>query len=250
MSSIPRDSAVVAWRNILRIRRTPQLIVFATIQPVMFVLLFTFVFGGSIPTPGFEYVDYLVPGILVQTAAFGSSSTAIGLADDLKRGMVDRFRSLPMARAAFLGGRTIADLARAVVVVTMVLLVGFLVGFRPHGGALYIAAGVVLVLGLGFSMSWMFACLALVVKDPEAAATAGFIPLFPFVFASSIFTRPEAMPEWLQGFAENQPLTRVCDAVRGLMLASSTADVLPAVLWIIAILGVFAPTAVVLYRRT
>ena len=223
---------------------------FATIQPVMFVLLFTFVFGGSIPTPGFEYVDYLVPGILVQTAAFGSSSTAIGLADDLKRGMVDRFRSLPMARAAFLGGRTIADLARAVVVVTMVLLVGFLVGFRPQGGALYIAAGVVLVLGLGFSMSWLFACLALVVKDPEAAATAGFIPLFPFVFASSIFTRPEAMPEWLQGFAENQPLTRVCDAVRGLMLASSTADVLPAVLWIIAILGVFAPTAVVLYRRT
>ncbi len=110
---IPRDSIVVAWRNILRIRRTPQLIVFATIQPVMFVLLFTFVFGGSIPTPGFDYVDYLVPGILVQTAAFGSSSTAIGLADDLKRGMVDRFRSLPMARAAFLGGRTIADLARA-----------------------------------------------------------------------------------------------------------------------------------------
>jgi ABC transporter DrrB family efflux protein len=250
VSSIPRDSAVVAWRNILRIRRTPQLIVFATIQPVMFVLLFTFVFGGSIPTPGFDYVDYLVPGILVQTAAFGSSSTAIGLADDLKRGMVDRFRSLPMARAAFLGGRTIADLARAVVVVTMVLLVGFLVGFRPHGGALYIAGGVLLVLGLGFSMSWLFACLALVVKDPEAAATAGFIPLFPFVFASSIFTRPEAMPEWLQGFAENQPLTRVCDAVRGLMLVSSTADVLPAVLWIIAILGVFAPIAVVLYRRT
>jgi ABC-2 type transport system permease protein/oleandomycin transport system permease protein len=248
--TIARDSMVVAWRNILRIRRTPQLIVFATIQPVMFVLLFTFVFGGSIPTPGFEYVDYLVPGILVQTAAFGSSSTAIGLADDLKRGMVDRFRSLPMARAAFLGGRTLADLARAIVVVTMVLLVGFLVGFRPDGGVLYIIGGVLLVLGLGFSMSWLFACLALLVKDPEAAATAGFIPLFPFVFASSIFTPVETMPEWLQTFAANQPLTRVCDAVRGLMLDSSTADVVPAVLWIIVILAVFAPFAVVLYRRT
>ncbi len=248
--TIARDSVVVAWRNILRIRRTPQLIVFATIQPVMFVLLFTYVFGGAIPTPGFHYVDYLVPGILVQTAAFGSSSTAIGLADDLKRGMVDRFRSLPMARAAFLGGRTLADLARAIVVVTMVLLVGFLVGLRPGGGVVYIVGGVLLVLALGFAMSWLFACLALVVKDPEAAATAGFIPLFPFVFASSIFTPVETMPGWLQNFAANQPLTRVCDAVRGLMLESSTADVVPALLWVIVILAVFAPTAVVLYRRT
>jgi ABC-2 type transport system permease protein/oleandomycin transport system permease protein len=247
---IVRDSLVVAWRNILRIRRTPQLIVFATIQPVMFVLLFTYVFGGSIPTPGLAYVDYLVPGILVQTAAFGSSSTAIGLADDLKRGMVDRFRSLPMARAAFLGGRTIADLARAIVVVTMVLLIGFLVGFRPDGSVLYVAGGVLLVLALGFAMSWLFACLALLVKDPEAAATAGFIPLFPFVFASSIFTRTSTMPDWLASFADQQPLTRVCNAVRGLMIDGSTADVLPAVLWIFAILAVFAPTAVVLYRRT
>jgi ABC-2 type transport system permease protein len=247
---IVRDSLVVAWRNILRIRRTPQLIVFATIQPVMFVLLFTYVFGGSIPTPGFDYVDYLVPGILVQTAAFGSSTTAIGLADDLKRGMVDRFRSLPMARAAFLGGRTIADLARAILVVTMVLLIGVLVGFRPDGGVLYVAGGVLLVLALGFAMSWLFACLALLVKDPEAAATAGFIPLFPFVFASSIFTRTATMPDWLASFADQQPLTRVCNAVRGLMMQGSTADVLPAVLWIGLILAVFAPTAVVLYRRT
>ena len=247
---VVRDSLVVAWRNILRIRRTPQLIVFATIQPVMFVLLFTYVFGGSIPTPGFDYVDYLVPGILVQTAAFGASSTAIGLADDLKRGMVDRFRSLPMARAAFLGGRTLADLTRAIVVVTMVLLIGLLVGFRPGGGILYAAGGVLLVLALGFAMSWLFACLALLVKDPEAAATAGFIPLFPFVFASSIFTRTATMPDWLASFADQQPLTRVCNAVRGLMLESSTADVVPAVLWIAAILVVFVPTAVVLYRRT
>jgi ABC transporter DrrB family efflux protein len=247
---IVRDSLVVAWRNILRIRRTPQLIVFATIQPVMFVLLFTYVFGGSIPTPGFDYVDYLVPGILVQTAAFGSSTTAIGLADDLKRGMVDRFRSLPMARAAFLGGRTIADLARAILVVTMVLLIGVLVGFRPDGGVLYVAGGVLLVLALGFAMSWLFACLALLVKDPEAAATAGFIPLFPFVFASSIFTRTATMPDWLASFADQQPLTRVCNAVRGLMMQGSTAEVLPAVLWIGLILAVFAPTAVVLYRRT
>jgi ABC-2 type transport system permease protein/oleandomycin transport system permease protein len=247
---IVRDSLVVAWRNILRIRRTPQLIVFATIQPVMFVLLFTYVFGGSIPTPGFDYVDYLVPGILVQTAAFGSSTTAIGLADDLKRGMVDRFRSLPMARAAFLGGRTIADLARAILVVTMVLLIGVLVGFRPDGGVLYVVGGVLLVLALGFAMSWLFACLALLVKDPEAAATAGFIPLFPFVFASSIFTRTATMPDWLASFADQQPLTRVCNAVRGLMMQGSTADVVPAVLWIGLILAVFAPTAVVLYRRT
>jgi ABC transporter DrrB family efflux protein len=245
-----RDALIVARRNVLRIRRTPQLIVFATIQPVMFVLLFTYVFGGSIPTGDLDYVDYLVPGILVQTAAFGSSSTAIGLADDLKRGMVDRFRSLPMARSAFLAGRTIADVARAVLVVTMVTGVGFLVGFRPDGGVVAIVGGLLLVLFFFAAMSWVFACLALLVKDPESASTAGFIPLFPFVFASSIFTRTETMPDWLAAFADGQPVTRVTDAVRGLMLSGETTDLLAAVTWTAAITAVFAPLAVLLYRRS
>ncbi len=245
-----RDSLIVARRNVLRIRRTPQLIIFATIQPVMFVLLFTYVFGGSIPTGDLDYVDYLVPGILVQTAAFGSSSTAIGLADDLKRGMVDRFRSLPMARSAFLAGRTIADVARAVLVVTMVIGIGFVVGFRPSGGLVAIIGGLLLVIFFFSAMSWLFACLALLVKDPESAATAGFIPLFPFVFASSVFTRTETMPDWLATFADAQPLTRVTDAVRGLMLAGDTGDVLAAVVWTAAITLVFAPLAVLLYRRS
>jgi ABC transporter DrrB family efflux protein len=244
------DALVVARRNALRFRRTPQLLVFATIQPVMFVLLFTYVFGGSIPIPGMSYVDYLLPGILVQTAAFGASSTAIGLADDLSKGMVDRFRSLPMARSAMLAGRTLADLMRAVLVVTVVMAVGLLVGFRPEWGGGRVLAGAALVLVFGFAMSWMFACLALLVKDPETAATAGFIPLFPFVFASSIFTIPATMPPWLRTFAEANPVTKVCNAVRRLMLGIPVHDdVIIALLWSGALIAVFAPLAVFLYRR-
>jgi ABC-2 type transport system permease protein/oleandomycin transport system permease protein len=216
----------------------------------MFVLLFTYVFGGSIPIPGTTYINYLLPGILVQTAAFGASSTAIGLADDLSKGMIDRFRSLPMARSAMLAGRTIADVCRAVLVVTVVLVVGFAVGFRPDGGGARILAGAALVLLFGFAMSWIFACLALAVKDPETAATAGFVPLFPFVFASSIFTIPATMPAWLQTFANANPVTHVCNAVRALMLGHpAQGAVLEALGWSAAIIAIFAPLAVLLYRR-
>ena len=244
------DAIAMTHRNVLRIFRTPQLLVFSTIQPVMFVLLFNYVFGGSIRTPGVHYVDYLIPGILVQTVSFGASATAIGLADDLSRGMVDRFRSLPMSRSAMLAGRTLADLVRAMVVVTIVLCVGFLVGFRPDGGALRVLAGAGIVLLFGFSLAWVFSCVALLVKDPETAQTAGFLPLFPLVFASSIFTTTRSMPDWLASFADHQPITQVCNATRALMLGGDAGPpVLRSLAWSLGIIAVFAPLAVTLYRR-
>ncbi len=181
------DIAAVTRRNLLRILRTPQLLVFSSIQPVMFVLLFRYVFGGAIPIPGFRYVDYLMPGIFVQTTLFGSAAAAVGLAQDLKGGIIDRFRSLPMARSAVLAGRTLADLGRNLFVTALMVTVGTLVGFRFHGGLVPGVAAIVLVLVFGYAFSWIFAATGLFVKDPETAQIAGFIPMFPLVFASSAF---------------------------------------------------------------
>ena len=189
--------AVLVRRNILRIARLPQLLVFATIQPVMFLLLFNYVFGGSIgrslpPAAGGEYINWLIPGLLVQVAVFGASSTAIGLSDDLKKGVIDRFRSLPMARSAVLAGRTIADLVRSGFVIGLMLFVGLIIGFRWQTSFIETSAAYLLALAFAFAFSWVMATIGLVVKDPETAQTASFLPLFPLVFASSVFVPTEA----------------------------------------------------------
>jgi ABC transporter DrrB family efflux protein len=250
LSAAFTDAAVMAKRNLLRIIRLPQLLVFATIQPVMFVLLFRYVFGGAIHVAHGSYVDYLIPGVMVQTVVFGATSTSVGLAQDMSKGIIDRFRSLPMARSAVLAGRTIADLIRNIFVVLLMVVVGELVGFRFHNGFGPAVAAIGIALLLGYSLSWVFALVGQAVSDPETAQLAGFLPIFPLVFASSVFTPIASMPSWLQVFARNQPITRVADTVRALTQGGPVANNLMWTLaWCAAILTVFIPLAVRRYMR-
>lgn len=244
------DALTIAWRNLLNIRRNPQLLVFATIQPVIFVLMFRYVFGGAIHVTGVSYVDYLMPGIFVQTVVFGSLTTGVGLAEDLQKGLVDRFRSLPMARSAVLVGRTLADLVRNLFVVILMCVVGLLVGWSPSGSLPEIVAGVGLVLGFAYSLSWLFAIVGLSVRDSETAQAASFPILAPLVFASSAFVPISSMPGWLQAFANHQPVSAVVNAVRALTLGGATVShVFTAVAWIVGIVAICAPIAVSRYRR-
>jgi ABC transporter DrrB family efflux protein len=244
------DGFVLARRNLVQIPRIPELLVFATIQPVMFVLLFRYVFGGAIDVGGESYVNYLMAGIFVQTVAFGAVSTGVGLAEDLQKGLVDRFRSLPMARSAVLTGRTIADLVRNLFVVFVMLIVGILVGFRPEAGPAGWAGAVGLLLLLSFSFSWIGATIALLMRSTEAVQSAGFIWLFPLTFASSAFVQTDNMPGWLEAFADHQPMTQVIDAVRALLLGQPVGSHgWQALAWCLGILAVFIPLSVTLYRR-
>ncbi|MDQ3855776.1 MAG: ABC transporter permease [Chloroflexota bacterium] len=245
------DALVLAKRNLMQIPRIPELLIFSTIQPVMFVLLFRYVFGGAINVRGTSYVNYLMAGIFVQTVAFGSVTTGIGLAEDLHRGLIDRFRSLPMSRSAVLTGRTLADLVRNMFVVFVMLVVGLLVGFRPQGDVLGWVSAVGLLLIFSFAMSWVAATIGLSVRSVEAAQSAGFIWLFPLTFASSAFVPTSSMPHWLRSFADNQPVTLVINAVRGFLLGERVGtDGWIALAWCLGILVVFMPLAVSLYRRT
>jgi len=246
-----RDALAVAGRNLIAYRRIPQLLVFSTIQPVIFVIMFRYVFGGAIDVPGSaDYVDFLMPGIFVQTVVFGSLAAAIGLATDLKGGLLERFQSLPMARSAVLAGRTLADLVRNVFVVALMTAVGFAVGFRIHTNPLALLAGLGLVLLFGYAFSWIFATVGLTVGDPETAQAASFPVMAPLVFASSAFVPTETMPGWLQGFAEHQPVSVTASAVRALVLGGPTTSyVLQSLIWSLAIVAVFAPLAVARYRK-
>jgi ABC-2 type transport system permease protein len=245
------DTVSIQGRNLLGYVRTPQLLVFSTIQPVIFVLLFRYVFGGAIHVPGTDYVDFLMPGIFAQTVVFGAMATAIGLATDMHSGLVERFRSLPIARSAFLTGRTTADLARNVLVVALMCVVGFAVGWRVHTDVASFLGAMLLMLAFGYAMSWVFATVGLVARDAEAAQAASFPILAPLVFASSAFVPVSSMPSWLQGFAEHQPVSAVTNAVRGLTLGgATTGDVLTAIAWCVGIVAVAAPIAVRRYRRT
>jgi ABC-2 type transport system permease protein/oleandomycin transport system permease protein len=244
----------VTWRNLIGYRRVPQLLVFSTIQPVIFVLLFRYVFGGAISTdklpPGVSYVDFLIPGVFVQTVIFGAIATAIGLAADMKSGLLERFRSLPMARSAVLAGRTLADLTRNVFVVVLMLIVGMLVGFRIHSGVVALIEGLLLLLLFGYAMSWIFATVGLFVGDPETAQAAAFPVLAPLVFASTVFVPAASMPGWLRAFAEHQPVSITAEGVRALVLGTPAAShVVASLAWSIGILIVFAPLAVSRYRR-
>lgn len=244
------DALVLAKRHLVQIPRIPEELIFATIQPIMFVLLFRYVFGGAIAVSGTTYVNYLMAGIFAQTVIFGSTTTGIGLATDLQRGLVDRFRSLPMAKSAVLTGRTISDIVRNTFVVFVMWMVGLLVGFRPEGNALYLLAAIGLLLLTSFAFSWISATIGLSVSSVEAAQSAGFIWLFPLTFASSAFVPTASMPAWLRTFAEHQPVTIIVNAVRGLLLNQPDAStILQAIAWCVGILIVFIPLAVRAYGR-
>jgi ABC transporter DrrB family efflux protein len=248
--TVVSDTLAIAWRGLLTYRRVPQLLVFSTIQPVVFVLLFRYVFGGAIHVPGVDYVDYLMPGIFVQTVVFGAIATAIGLATDVQSGLLERFRSLPMARSAVLTGRTIADLFRNVFVIILITAVGFAVGFTVHTNAAKLVLAMLLILLFGYSMSWIFATLGLVIGNPEAAQAAAFPVMAPLVFASSAFVPVATMPGWLQPFAEHQPVSVTASAARALTLGTPAGSyVLQSLAWVAGILLVFVPIAVRRYRR-
>jgi ABC transporter DrrB family efflux protein len=244
------DATVLAKRNLLRIPRAPDILLAFTVQPVMFVLLFRYVFGGAIETPGYSYVDFLIPGIIVQTMSFGGFTTALGLAEDLKKGLIDRFRSLPMARSAVLAGRTLADVATNLLSLVIMIAVGLLVGFSFHTSVAEVVAGVALLLLFGYAFSWVFAFLGLTASNPEAAQSLGFIAIFPLSFASSAFVPVDSMPEWLQAFAQVNPFTVVVDAVRALFIGAPAGNsVWGAVAWSLGLIAVFAPLSVHRYRR-
>jgi ABC transporter DrrB family efflux protein len=250
MSRLVSDTLVVAERNLVRLPRAPDLLLAFTVQPVMFVLLFVYVFGGAIQTPGYEYVDYLIPGIIVQNIAFGGFVTALGLNEDLHKGLIDRFRSLPMARPAVLAGRTLADVVTNSLSVAVLLVTGLIIGFSFHASAGEIVAGIGLLLLFGYAFSWVFALLGLLVSSPESANSVGFIAVFPLTFISSAFVPVDSMPAALQWFAEINPFTIEVDALRALWLGAPAGNsVWGAVVWSLVILAVFAPLAVARYRR-
>jgi len=244
------DTLVLAKRSLLRIPRQPDLLVGFTVQPIMFVLLFVYVFGGAISTPGLDYVDFLIPGIIVQSMTFGGFVTALGLSEDLKKGLIDRFRSLPMSRAAVLTGRTLADGATNVVQLVVMLGVGLAVGFRFSTSAPEVIAGLALCLLIGYAFSWVFAFIGLTASSPEAANAYGFTILFPLTFVSSAFVPPDSMPDWLQPIAEHNPFTNMVNAVRALFVGTPAGNqIWLAVVWSLAITLGFGLAAVGRYRH-
>lgn len=246
-----RDNLAMTWRNLTVIRRVPQLLVFALIQPIIFVLMFRYVFGGAIQAPGgISYVNYLMPGIFVQTVVFGAINTAVGLAEDRTKGLLERLKSLPMARSAVLGGRVAADSVRNAVVVVLMIVVGYLVDFRPTGSFFEMVAAVGVMVLFGLSMCWIFAIIGLVVPNAEAAQAAAFPLVAPLVFASNAFVPVETMPDWLQWWAERQPVSVTVRAVRALMLGTDPIDYVWASLaWSFGIMIVMAPFAIRKYRK-
>ncbi len=246
-----RDTLAMVGRNLTVVRRVPQLLVFSLIQPVIFVLMFRYVFGGAIKVPGGRYVDYLMPGIFTQTVAFGAINTAVGLAEDRGKGLLERLRSLPMARSAVLGGRTIADLVRNVAIVILITAIGFLVGFRIQTSVASFALGLVVLLAFGFSLSWLFALIGLSVPNGESAQAAAFPLLAPLVFASNSFVDPSTMPKWLAWWARNQPVSATVNAVRTSASGGPLAThVIIALAWSAGIIAVLAPLAIIRYRKT
>jgi ABC transporter DrrB family efflux protein len=257
------DVAVITRRNLLRTLRLPEVLVPSASMPVIFILMFTYVFGGAIqgalpPAAGGRYVNWLIPGLLAQFALFGGAGTASGLAEDLTKGVIDRFRSLPMASSAVLAGRTLSDLVRSAVTLTLMLAVGFGIGFRPQTGLGGLLAALAVGLLFGYAWSWVMALLGLAVHTAEAVQAAVYLVVFPLAFTSSVFVPTQTMPAWLQPFAANQPVTVATNALRGLVLGQGAlppgrtvaGQVALALVWAAAITAVFAPLAVRTYRRT
>jgi ABC transporter DrrB family efflux protein len=251
MTQLIADSLVMAERNLVRLPRSPDLLIGFTIQPVMFVLLFAYVFGGAIVTPGYDYIDFLIPGIIVQNIAFGGFVTALGLAEDLTKGLIDRFRSLPTARASVLAGRTLADIVTNTLAIVVLVVTGLIIGFSFNASALEILGGVGLLLLFGFAFSWIFALLGMMVSSPEAANGVGFTLIFPITFISAAFVPVDSMPAGLQEFAEVNPITIVVNAMRALWLGAPAGNnIWGAVAWSVGLIAIFAPLAVAKYRRT
>ncbi|MDQ3694655.1 MAG: ABC transporter permease [Chloroflexota bacterium] len=244
------DALVMLKRNLLHIPRNPELLLDVTISPIMFVLLFRYVFGGAIAVQGTTYVNYLMAGIFVQTLVFATMWSGVFLQHDMQKGLIDRFRSLPITRSAVLTGRTLTDLLRGALAVVIMLIVGILVGFRPEGGLGGWLIGFGLLLLFSFAMTWVGITVAMLVRTPEAVQGALFMGVFPLTFASSAFVPVETMPGWLRAFAENQPLTIIIDALRGYLLGQpNTTDAFLSLAWSVGIIVIFFPLSIWLFMK-
>lgn len=244
------DTGVIIKRNLLHVKADPEQLLGLTIQPIMFVVLFRYVFGGAINTGGESYVNFLMAGIFVQSVAFGASVTGLTVATDMERGIMDRFRSLPMIKASILSGTIIADMIKNILAVVVMILAGLLVGFRPDAGFLNWLAVFGLLLFFSFALSWVFALIGLRAKSIQFVQQAGFIFIFPLTFVSSAFVPTSTMPDWLRVFAENQPLTQMVEAVRALLLNLPVGNhAWLALLWSTIILVVAFPLATRYFSR-
>jgi ABC transporter DrrB family efflux protein len=243
------DTLIIAERNLIRLPRAPDLLLAFTVQPIMFVLLFRYVIGGAINTGKISYAEFLIPGIIVQNIAFGGFVTALGLNEDVHKGLIDRFRSLPMARAAVLAGRTLADVVTNSLSAAILIITGLIIGFSFQTDALHVIAGMGLLLLFGYAFSWVFAFLGLLVSSPEAANSVGFIAVFPLTFISSAFVPVKSMPAALRAFANINPFTIIVNAMRSLWIGTPAGNyVWGALVWSVVIIVVFSPLAVARYR--
>jgi len=251
MPDVLADAQVILKRNLIGFLRQPEILIGYTVQPIMFVLLFVYVFGGAINTGSLDYVDFLIPGILVQTICFGGALTAVGLTEDLNKGLIDRFRSLPMARSAVLAGRTLADVVVNCFEIAIMLIVGVIVGFSFHDTTLVrVILGIVLLLLFGFAFSWIFALIGLYASSSESAQQFGFIAVFPLTFISSAFVPVASMPSVLRAIADVNPFTITVDAIRALFLGTPAHNaVWGAAAWGLGLLFAAVPLAVLRYRR-
>ncbi|MGO8950414.1 MAG: ABC transporter permease [Ktedonobacterales bacterium] len=244
------DALVVAKRQIRQIPRVPDELITATLQPIIIVLLFRYLFGGAINIPGTSYINYVMAGAFVEAAVFASANTGVGVANDLQRGLVDRFRSLPMTPSAVLTGRIFADLLRNSFIILVMWGIGLLVGFRPEGTVLAWIAASLLVLLTSFVFSWLSALIGLVIRSPEAVAQSALVWLLPFIFVSSAFVPVNTMPSWLQAFANHQPVSVIMDAVRGLLLNHpDPSEIRLSLIWSAGLLVVLIPLAIWAYGR-
>jgi ABC-2 type transport system permease protein/oleandomycin transport system permease protein len=244
-----KDTLLMTRRNLLHYVRVPQLIVYTVIQPIMFTLLFGLVFRGSINT-GVDYVDYLLPGIIIQTVVFGAMGTGIKIAEDVQKGIMDRFRSLPIARGTVLAARTLTDTFWNTLAIFIMAGVGFLMGYRYHGDPLNVLPALGLSVLIAFSFSWIALTIGVFVRETQAVEAFGFTWVFPLVFISSIFVEPKTMPSWLRGFAHENPISHAADAVRNYSLGRPVGDdAWITLLWCAAILSTFSPLAVWRFRR-
>jgi ABC-2 type transport system permease protein len=252
------DGLVVTWRNVITIGREPELIFFGIFQPIVFIVLFALVFGGAINVPGGDYKNFLLPGVFVQTIAFAGAATSVGLSTDMSKGIVDRFRSLPMAPSAVLAGRTTGDLLRAVITVVVMSITGLVVGWRITSNWYEALAAYALLLAFGFAMSWIGCLIGLSVSSPEVANTAGLAWLFPLTFVSNAFVPIQSMPSWLQPIAAWNPVSSLVAAERvlfgsGVPITPSTPfperySIAVSVGWILVIAAIFIPLAIRKYR--
>ena len=263
MTAVPKavlDGAVVARRNLIKVKRVPDLLVFSTLSPIMFILLFGYVFGSAIHPEGISYREYLMPGIFVQTVVFGATFTGAGMADDIQKGIIDRFRSLPMSRSAVLVGRTTSDVLTNVVTIVVMSLTGLVVGWRIHTSVLEALGGYLVMLLFAYAISWVMAVIGLIVPTPEVVNNAAFIVIFPLTFVANTFVPTDHFPTALKAFADWNPVSAVTEAAREAF--GNTSDKLPApdtwplnnpvlysVLWSVGLVLIFLPLSVRLYKR-